>query len=630
MLPRLAAIVLLLLFSSGCAMVRVSQSRDADAPAQARAYRDKGDLSADARESLGVIGLHADACEQQFAQCVEQLERTDALPLERRLATLAEMWMKSDAAREGRDEGVMLTDAGFDALLTAARHAYAYLFLTGRSPGERAFEQRQTRVQFIYELATRRVVSAMFAQYAQQPATGAAPPTHVERAGWRIGVDLSRTADPRGDVVATELLPSPTLGFKGIRSQYRRDGLGSAFVAVLPAAAADASYATPGYLPVTVVLKFPRHVASADAVPAGTDRQAWLEVMDPLRNERVSVEGKDYPLAADFTAPYGLWLARSGYARQSLRSLAGRPGGRSKAEVLLMQPYDPNRRVLVLLHGLASSPEAWVNLANEIMGDTRLREGYQIWQVYYPTNLPVPYNRRIIEQRIRETFAALDPNGTARASRDAVLVGHSMGGVITRLLVAPSGDDVWRTLWPSKLDSTPDGRALAQEVSPFLRFDPLPQVSRVVFLASPHRGTPLADGWVGRMVSKLVHLPVDLLVQDEDIIDEMGKVDSGDTGQAVALNSIRTLSDKSRFIRATRDLPISHGVRYHSIIGRHDLAVPLLQSSDGVVPYASAHLDGAGSELVVHSGHSVQETPAAILELRRVLTEHLQQAAAGH
>ena len=130
------------------------------------------------------------------------------------------------------------------------------------------------------------------------------------------------------------------------------------------------------------------------------------------------------------------------------------------------------------------------------------------------------------------------------------------------------------------------------------------------------------------MVSKLVHLPVDLLVQDEDIIDEMGKVDSGDTGQVVALNSIRTLSDKSRFIRATRDLSISHGVRYHSIIGRHDPAVPLLQSSDGVVPYVSAHLEGAGSELVVHSGHSVQETPAAILELRRVLAEHLQQASA--
>jgi hypothetical protein len=77
-------------------------------------------------------------------------------------------------------------------------------------------------------------------------------------------------------------------------------------------------------------------------------------------------------------------------------------------------------------------------------------------------------------------------------------------------------------------------------------------------------------------------------------------------------------------VRAAAQLPISPRVRYHSIIGRERPEDALAQSSDGVVPYASAHLDGALSEKVVTSWHSVQETPQAILEIRRILQEHLE------
>ncbi|NEL80606.1 MAG: alpha/beta fold hydrolase, partial [Xanthomonas perforans] len=107
-----------------------------------------------------------------------------------------------------------------------------------------------------------------------------------------------------------------------------------------------------------------------------------------------------------------------------------------RPHLYLMQPYDPNRRVLLMLHGLASSPEAWVNVANEVMGDEALRQRYQIWQVYYPTNAPVAVNRAEIQALVERSLQHFDPSGTAIASHDMVLIGHSMGGVIGRLLVS--------------------------------------------------------------------------------------------------------------------------------------------------------------------------------------------------
>ena len=95
--------------------------------------------------------------------------------------------------------------------------------------------------------------------------------------------------------------------------------------------------------------------------------------------------------------------------------------------VYLLQPFDPDRRIVVMLHGLASSPEAWINVANEVLGDEELRRNYQIWQVYYPTNLPLAVNNQAIREAIEQTLANFDPQGTAKASHDMVLVGHSMG-----------------------------------------------------------------------------------------------------------------------------------------------------------------------------------------------------------
>ena len=112
-----------------------------------------------------------------------------------------------------------------------------------------------------------------------------------------------------------------------------------------------------------------------------------LDVYNPYSFDHKTIAGRTVPLAANFSAAYGVWLARAQLARLSLSSLL-RPRQERPFDprVYLGQPYDPDKRVVILVHGLASSPEAWVNLANEVLGEEELRQEYQLWQVFYPTN----------------------------------------------------------------------------------------------------------------------------------------------------------------------------------------------------------------------------------------------------
>ncbi|MEG2981914.1 MAG: alpha/beta hydrolase, partial [Stenotrophomonas sp.] len=178
------------------------------------------------------------------------------------------------------------------------------------------------------------------------------------------------------------------------------------------------------------------------------------------------------PLAANFTSGYGLWLARSGFSVQALRSLLGLDNGLLRPQIYLMQPYDPGRRVVLMLHGLASSPEAWINVANEVLGDETLRQNYQIWQVYYPTNAPLALNNRAIRDALQATFAHFDPQRLSAASQHTTVIGHSMGGVLARLLVSSTGGQIWDRLLEDYQLQPGQLAALQQRMAPVLNFEP--------------------------------------------------------------------------------------------------------------------------------------------------------------
>lgn len=256
------------------------------------------------------------------------------------------------------------------------------------------------------------------------------------------------------------------------------------------------------------------------------------------------LRGQRVPLAANFTAGYGVWLARANFNRQSLRSLLGREGGIDRPHVYLMQPYDPNRRIIVMLHGLASSPEAWVELANEILGDEALRQHYQIWQVYYPTNMPVALNHAMIRRALGDTLTHFDPSGQAPASSDLVLVGHSMGGVIARLMVS-STDQSLVQLAADHSRLTPQQ---IRRIDPMLRFEPFPNVSSAIFIAAPHRGTSVAGGRLGRWMAGFIRFPITVL---EELAHTLAPNAAASSRESLATipNSVNNLDENDPFVR---------------------------------------------------------------------------------
>lgn len=86
---------------------------------------------------------------------------------------------------------------------------------------------------------------------------------------------------------------------------------------------------------------------------------------------------------------------------------------------------------------------------------------------------------------------------------------------------------------------------------------------------------------------------------------------------------VRALAPNNRFVRAVNTIPIAPEVTYHPIMGdRGKDDTP--NSSDGVVPHWSSHMDGAASEKIVPSGHSAHQNPEGIKEVERILHLHLK------
>ncbi len=616
---RLLLLSVLLLLSA-CAGVRVSALDSAEYMAQRRSdVLTHGQWSASVGVALQVTGIDAGECGASPARCRETLAVAEGLSDELRLSVLAELWLQEAMQRRG-----LSGEEQVAAYLQTARYAYAYLFLTGRTLEERALDDRQTQVRDYYNFAVQQAAVLMFRHYTR--AGSAARRDRAMRVGgWTVIEAFGELPFDPDETRPLELIPASELSFEGLRNQYRRDGLGAELVLgtarrVVDRYSAARPWSVTPFTALTAVVTFPGD--TLESVLA--TNQAVISAYDPYRHASLPLAGRVIPLAANFTSAYGVWLARSGFAAQSLLTLVGKGDVLERPQVFLLQPYDPQRRTIVMLHGLGSSPEAWINVANEVMGDEDLRQNYQIWQVYYPTQVPLAINHPEIRQALRETLHHFDPQGSAVASRDMVLVGHSMGGVLAKLMVSRFDEELWQDFMARQSASALAAERLEELARQQLQ--PLEQVSRAVFIAAPHQGTPFAENFLARWATRLIQVPVSVGRR----LNEMAQllVDPQSARPVVfsqGVTSIHNLSSRNPIIQLGARLPIASWVRYHSIIGRTSPDQPLEESSDGIVPYRSAHLPGAESERVITGGHSVQETPEAIVELRRILREHLRQ-----
>lgn len=241
--------------------------------------------------------------------------------------------------------------------------------------------------------------------------------------------------------------------------------------------------------------------------------------------------------------------------------------------------------------------------------------------------MPVIYSSAKFRAELVTLQNELHEAGNHRAAKHMVVIGHSMGGLVTKLQLQSSGDKVWMSVFgekPEALGLNPEETAAFRQ---YLVFEPNRNIERVIFVCTPHRGSSMASGMVGAIGRRLVHLPGNILGNTFDLLQ--GQAPRNSVAQQLVQRglptSIDNLSPKSRFVKESMQLPIKPGVHVHSIVGNKSgrlLTDP--KCSDGVVPYSSAHLDGVESELVVRSNHGAHERPEAIAEMRRILLLHLE------
>lgn len=351
---------------------------------------------------------------------------------------------------------------------------------------------------------------------------------------------------------------------------------------------------------------------------------------NPSKQASITMYGTDHPLAANFSAGFALWLSENQLRQISLMNMISRQDAMALPELFMLEPYQPDQQVIIMLHGLASSPATWVNLTNTLLSDPKLNDNYQVWQIAYSTNLPILENRYQIHQLIRQAFQAVDPTGRDRASRNAVIIGHSMGGVISRMLV--SDTDLTAAL--AKLDDKKQYQLInhlpsdqRQAINDRLMLSSLPQIDEAVFISAPHRGTDYADRWFTRAARRVIRLPVGLTKSITEALSGEGSAQSF-LGSLYLQNGASQLSDRSSFVALTKDIQISPSVRYHTIVGNHRGDQDSVDTvgaaiSDGVVPYDSSHLEGAASETIITGRHNIHENPKTILQLRKILHQHL-------
>ena len=646
-------------FLSGCQVVSVkNQSLNVTITNERESILTRDKLSEASLNVLSMTGREAKICSEQPEECVSELKQIPQIQDEQLLSTASELYLakalsleKSSAckvsilAKTQSEEKQALQKQNYQSCLDqqlgmldkSIRYSYAYMFSTKRGPQDRIFDNRQVQLRDFYNQAIAKLVNSYGLRHGPSEVGNQ---IKVGQSIYRINYDNYPLLKNRQ---VEQLMSTYNMNFSGLRSITRRDGFGSEFLIVLPPEHNDTSpekakyivdplhyQYTNGrnpnihnarYLAATITAQ-PRSASSIDEILNNPEFE--ISAYDPYKFESAKIAGKSYPLAANFSAPYGLWLAQNNLGKAAYLSLIDRDARLTMPHLYMLEPYNPNKKVVVLVHGLASSPEAWIRLTNDVMGDPVLREHYQVWQVFYSTNMPILESRFQIYAIIQQSFNLVDNKSPAK--KDAVLIGHSMGGIIARLLVSDAD------LTPSAIKLFPNRRVQQFEKDPLFKarldMKPIPNFSRAIFLAAPHRGTEFADRWFTLAARKVIKLPgaflgalTDVLQSSDPDLQDFVK----DIGQGLIQNGPSDLSKNSKFTELTKNVVPYKGIKFHSIMGNTTKSDDLNIITDNVVPYTSAHLDGALSEKIIKGGHSIQETPEAVLELRRILRLQLTE-----
>lgn len=362
----------------------------------------------------------------------------------------------------------------------------------------------------------------------------------------------------------------------------------------------------------------------------GGSSDTVLEFYDPLEANQILLAAQWVPLETDLTTPLAFYLQSDEFKARNpvTEGLLFPNKTQSLRGLFMLEPYDPNRIPVVMVHGLWSSPLTWMDMFNDLRSYPEIRSRYQFWFYLYPSGQPFWLSASQLRDDLADLHGTIDPNERDAMLDQMVLVGHSMGGLVSRMQTIDSGDDFWKIVSdepPEKLRGAEDDRV---RLVSNLIFKPTHSVRRVVTIGTPHRGSSFVNDYTRWVASRLIRLPKMMITSGQSLLQENPGY-FRNAQMMTSANAIDSLAPDSPIFPVMLRAKKAEGVKYHNIIGvleKPGLFARQAGQGDGVVEYASATMKDVESEVVVNADHvRLQTVPKTILEVRRILLEHLQE-----
>ena len=375
-------------------------------------------------------------------------------------------------------------------------------------------------------------------------------------------------------------------------------------------------------IPGTFVIKF-----SFRDVRVWGEYSAQVNILDSSRVSEVDFGRHKVPLEQDLSTPLAYMVKDPPLL--NFVEYTRLPGASQGMQGLYcFGPPDDDRIPVILIHGLLSDTRTWLQMINTLQSDEDIGRNYQFWGFSYSSGNPIFYSAWMLRDALlRERERLVREKRSTKKFDRMVIIGHSMGGLLTRLVLSHSNDVVikfsaGREKFEEAIkDFSPKERKKLDEI---IHFEPLPFVKRAVFISTPHRGSQMAQTWFARFGSSLIKIPKDILKRYQSLFKVLVGGDRIAATTGLYITGIDNLDPDNGAVKMLDRMPMSDKIVYHSIIGNTE-GGGIPGGSDGIVPYTSSHLDNVRSELVVKSGHSAHRAPLAIQEIRRILLEHLRQ-----
>ena len=444
----------------------------------------------------------------------------------------------------------------------------------------------------------------------------------------------------------------------GLRNHYRTFGLGVPLIAISEHTKSDDPrekfYPEKLSYPLTAIIRIDMPKSEAwpavnrpqelgpDGKPTGKRQsevlEAVLELHDPLMQQTFLVEQTKVPLETDISTPLAYFLSQPEFSDEKLstQGLLMPERAQKVSGLYMLEPFDPEKIPVVMVHGLWSSPVTWMEMFNDLRSDPTIREHYQFWFCLYPSGQPFWYSAAQIRENLVQARNTFDPMKQHHALDQTVLVGHSMGGLVSKMQTVYSEKQFWETVSERPFTELEADAETRNTLGHTFFFQPNPSVRRVITIGTPFQGSHFANDftrWLGR---KAISLPTRMMQGQQKVFAQNPNYFKSGNPLEVT-TSIASLSPSSAMLDRLQQAEQGRWIRQHNIVGNipNKGVVGTIngwfgERGDGVVALTSSKLENIASQIVVPADHtSIHRDPKSILEVRRILYEHLAQLKAG-